>query len=77
MKNRSDYEIIEENEEYILIKDLNIGNRSVTNDVENVVADLIEKLNGKRLFYQDTMYCIDEILIRNNKFFGFRFGGPK
>jgi hypothetical protein len=48
--------------------------RSVTNDVENVVADFRygTDLAGYRMIYRDTMGIWDEILICEGRFAGFR-----
>lgn len=74
---RSDYEVIQDTAEFLLIKDMDRGNRSVTNDAENVVTDLCDRLRGRKLYYIDTMGQIDEILIRDGEFDGFLPGGPK
>lgn len=52
-------------------------NLSVTNDVENVVQDLVScglLPKGRRLFYFDTNGDLDEILIRDGRFAGFAPG---
>jgi len=48
--------------------------RSVTNDVENVVADFrhVADLAGCRMIYRDTIGVWDEILVREGRFAGFR-----
>lgn len=69
--NRADYIIVEETDRYIYIEDLDLGNRSVTNDVNNVVADLLGRLNGRQLYYRDSMGRIDEIVVSDGVFYAF------
>lgn len=69
---RAEWELVSSNEQQIVIRD--VGHRrakSVTNDVENVVADLLPALRGRRLFYIDSMDRIDEILVKDGRFAGF------
>jgi hypothetical protein len=44
---------------------------SVTNDVEAVVEELVEKYGNKRIFYMDTDSNIDEILHNDGVFVDF------
>ena len=74
MKFNADWQIENQTDEYILIRDLNLGNRSVTNDVENVVKKILPQLNGRRLFYRDSMGVVDEIIIEEGEFFEFKPG---
>lgn len=79
------YDLISTTPEHILIDD--VGGRAgggnfitVTNAAEWVVEDLFDRgliEAGQRLYYRDTRGEIDEILIRNRRFVGFRPGGPK
>jgi hypothetical protein len=62
----------------VCLIDLDAG-KTITNDVENVVADLAARrlLLGpfdepRRVIYRDTMGVWDEILVRNGRFAGFR-----
>lgn len=68
---RADYKIVEETENYIYIEDQNLGNRSVTNDAINVVADLAAHLGDRRLYYRDSLGDIDEIMVKDSIFSGF------
>ena len=58
----------------IHITDLDLGNKSVTNDVEGVLADL-KKLGlgmlGATVTYTDSMGQVDEIVHENGVFKGF------
>lgn len=72
------YSIIRNDEEQkiLYIRDEDVG-MSVTNDAENVVAELFENgllNNGKRLFYYDSENQLDEILHEEGKFTGFAPG---
>jgi len=52
---------------------------SLTNDAENVVADLVANellAPGRRLFYYDSEGQLDEIVVENGKFKGFQAGLP-
>lgn len=75
---RSNYRIVDHTPEYIVIRDMGGAEfRSVTNDAERVVAELIDGgiLNGnRRLYYYDSVGSLDEIVVRNGKFVGFQPG---
>lgn len=79
MKALSRYEIVSNTPgSTLIIRDVGHENhRSVTNDAENVVADL-SLLGwlppGRRLFYYDSQGQLDELLVRNGKFAGFKAG---
>ena len=64
--NRADYEIVRVEEDRIFIADLDLGNRSVTNDAENVYQEIQNHFPGKRLIYRDSEKNWDEISILNN-----------
>jgi hypothetical protein len=51
---RSNYAIIKDSPDMLIIKDLNLGSMSVTNDAKNVVKDLSARLNGRPLYYYDS-----------------------
>lgn len=51
-----------------------VGKTTVTNDVEAVVRDLAPKLSGRRLFYYDSVCDLDEIVVVDGKFAGFKVG---
>lgn len=59
----------------ILIRDVGRG-KSVTNDAENVVAQMVTTYGtGRRLFYRDTTGRVDELLIdERGRFAGFKAG---
>lgn len=67
------YEIIEDTEDYILIKDLGPWDQymTITNAAEEVVAELAPTLAGRRLEYIDSEGRRDQLLVRNGRFVGF------
>ena len=71
--NRSSYTIqgVRPQEKMVYITDDNIG-RSVTNDAENVVAELNKIYPNYRIFYQDSMGDWDELDHKNGVFKGFK-----
>jgi hypothetical protein len=66
----------ESNDEQLVIRDLGPWNHfpTVTNDAENVVADLAGQLNGRKLLYYDSNGRLDELLVRDGRFVGFAPG---
>lgn len=63
----------------VLIIDLDRGNRSVTNDVENVIATITNMtgpLNDSYVVYRDSQHQWDEIIVKDDKFVGFKSGQP-
>lgn len=73
---RAKYEMVafEGEPDTIYIRDLDIG-MSVTNDAENVVAELAKTHPGKRIVYQDTDGFWDELIHDVGRFI--RFGTYK
>lgn len=67
--------VVETKPDSLLIKDVghNQGMPTITNDVEAVVATLVEDgtLGARRLWYVDSQGDTDEILVRNGAFAGF------
>ena len=55
------------------ITDLNLG-KSVTNDAENVVDELIKQYGNLRILYTDSCGNVDELLHVNGHFCGFAAG---
>lgn len=45
---------------------------TVTNDAENVVRKLVPLLDGRRLFYFDSEMELDELVVKDGRFAGFR-----
>ena len=72
---RADYEVVLVEEDRVFIVDLNLGNKSVTNDAEEVLKEIQYHFPGKRLIYKDSMGKWDEIVeegiwIRYNNYSG-------
>jgi hypothetical protein len=74
----ANYKLVEQTTNHIIIRDLGPWDAfmSVTNAAEQVVGELLAKLNGRKLYYYDSDGSLDELLIKDNKFGGFRSGGP-
>jgi hypothetical protein len=72
------YRIESSTEDYMLIKDIGPWDRfmTITNAAEEVVKELAPRLAGRRLFYTDSENAVDELLVQNGSFAGFKFGGP-
>lgn len=73
MANRADFEYVAFTGEpnIVFIRDLNLGNRSVTNDAENVVKEINTLFPGKRIIYKDSNGDWDELLHTDGRFEGF------
>ena len=69
------YIILRDNPNYMLIKDIGPWDmhQTVTNGAEQVVKELVRRLDGRRLVYIDSEGERDEIIITDDgKFAGFR-----
>lgn len=71
---RANYEILVDSPGALVIKDLGPWNehRTVTNDVERVVEELVSRLGERRLFYFDSHGDFDEIVMNEGRFASFR-----
>lgn len=67
----ADYQIVRETPDIIFIEDLDLGNRSITNDAEEVVETLLFLSGRKRIVYKDSMGQWDELVHDGEKFTGF------
>ena len=67
------YEIVEETEELIVIRDLGPWDcfPTITNGAEEVVESLALLLKGRRLEYYDSEGNRDQLLVKDGKFAGF------
>ncbi len=76
--NRARYELVREDADGVLIRDLGPWDQhpTVTNAAEQVVAELLPKLRGRRLYYFDSEGQLDELVIRDGRLAGFAHGGP-
>ena len=70
------YEIVSVTSESVVIKDIGPWDLclTVTNDAESVVQTMAPHLGGRRLYYIDSAGELDELVIRNGKFAGFKPG---
>ncbi len=78
----ANFSIVDSNDSYVIIKDLGPWDQhpTVTNDAEGVVKRIVlggYLRLGQRLYYSDSEGDVDELLVRDGKFAGFSFGGPK
>lgn len=71
---RSKFNVLRQNDESVTLEDCDDGAMSVTNDAENVVEAMVPLLNGRRLFYIDSMGDLGELCISNGIFAGFGMG---
>jgi phage protein D len=75
---RAKYEIIEDNKDFILLDNIDSAGKSITNDAENIIEDLIKAsnvdINNKLVYYIDTEGRVDILKHNNIKFTGFKFG---
>lgn len=66
------YTTVEADIKFLLIEDLDIGGKSVTNDIENVCNEIQQKLQGNILtyviLYKDSMGHWDQYNIKQNTF---------
>lgn len=64
---------VAETSEYVAIKDIGPWNVhfTVTNDAENVVAEIAPRLNGRRLLYIDSEGEPGELKVERGAFAGF------
>jgi hypothetical protein len=78
MNFRADYFVIGLHHDFVGIADANQGGKSVTNDAERVVAELLQTRQlfpNQRLLYRDTASSWDELLHDGSRFTGFRHIG--
>lgn len=75
---KANYQIVSDRPgEPLLIRDIGPWDRfgTVTNAAEEVVAELVERgllPPGRRLLYYDSSEVVDEILIQDGRFAGFK-----
>lgn len=73
----ADFNIAFVGDEFVLIRDLDMGSKSITNDAEAVVEMLLDAYGSdRRIFYVDSMLFTDEILHDGVRFTGFQAGIP-
>lgn len=72
MASKADYAIVQVDGDRVFIVDLDLGNRSVTNDADRI-AELFQFTHpGKRLIYRDSMGRWDEMCITPDNVVAFR-----
>ncbi len=70
----ANYTIVLDGGDRLIIRDDGPWNKhyTVTNDAEWVVEQLAPHLNGRRLLYFDSEGELDELVVKNGKFHGFK-----
>lgn len=70
---KANYELVEQTTEYILIRDIGPWDQylTITNAAEEVIAELLPMLKGRRLKYIDSHGERAVLRIENGKFAGF------
>lgn len=64
---KSDWSYVDIQPDKVFIRDLNLGNLSVTNDAENVYEQVQKEHPGKRLIYRDSEGLWEEIAVIDGK----------
>lgn len=61
-------------DDFVIIIDLNLGRKSVTNDIENIIQHIHKyvDLKGKTVIYRDSFYQYDQVVL-NDRFKFHRF----
>ena len=79
MLNKANYVISDVDDKKVVITDVGPWDQfsTVTNAAEIVVAELIEKLKGRRLYYYDSAGDYAELVIIDNVFFGYNAASPE
>jgi len=73
---RATYDVVRVTSDVIYLVDRNRG-MSVTNDAENVVAEVVNEYGDKRVVYRDSMGNWDELEHNDGTFTGFApYRGP-
>lgn len=68
IKVRANYRVCRETPEEVLIEDMNLGRMSVTNDADNVVAEVVSVYGNKRILYIDSDGRTNELVHENGVF---------
>lgn len=68
---RANYAVIKDSPDMLVINDLDCGGMSVTNDAENVVRELAERLGKRPLYYYDSEGEPAQLLVKDGEFAGF------
>lgn len=70
---RANYAIVKQDDEMVLIQDLGPWNvhKTITNDAENVVAEMSEILRGRKLYYIDSEGETSQLVHHEGRFVSF------
>lgn len=70
--NHADWNVTNVTDNQVHIVDIDIGNKSVTNDAENVCEKLYKQYGNLRFTYLDTIGNVDELIHKKGKFIKFK-----
>jgi len=75
----ANYSVTNETDDFIQLLDIGPHDqyKTVTNAAEWVVEQMVPRLKGRKLYYEDSQGDIDQLLIHDGKFAGFISGGPE
>lgn len=73
-KPTANYNIISQDEDKIVIRDIGPWDKfmTVTNAAESVIKELAPILDGRQVYYFDSEGVMDELVVVNGKFSGFK-----
>jgi hypothetical protein len=78
MGREANYEVVELRDDAVVIRDVGPWDqfKTITNAPESVIAELLEQglLRRRRIFYFDSEGTLDEIVVKDGKFAGFKPG---
>lgn len=74
---KSNYEIVSQSKDFVVLRDIGPWDHymTITNNADDIVADLFKTgmlTVNKRLLYYDSENNLDEILLTNKQFAGFK-----
>jgi hypothetical protein len=74
----ANYRVTNETDEYIQLVDVGPHDqyKTITNAAEWVVQQMVPRLKGRKLYYEDSNGDVDQLVIHAGKFAGFARGGP-
>jgi hypothetical protein len=74
MQKQACYAVVGATPDFVIIRDVGPWDEhaTVTNDAEGVVAEIAAELRGRRLLCFDSLGRLDELLVKDGRFAGFR-----
>lgn len=73
----ANWSVVEDKSDRVVLQDVGPWDKypTITNDAEEVVRQIAPGLRGRRLFYYDSEGRLDELVVKDGVFSGFRPGG--